>query len=143
MAAGRLRRELLRWHSRKTRRSAHRRLARGKIRKSPTCQSPIWQSPTRRETSVTTLDPRVYGRYQIVRKLAGGGMGRVFLAYDPTLNRQVGLKLIDSGVDRDSIDVVAAERRGASLQDQLAKREASGRVAQIFDVGDREGYFYI
>ncbi len=47
------------------------------------------------------------------------------------------------GGDRDSIDVVAAERRGAILQDQLAKREQSGRVAQIFDVGDRDGYFYI
>jgi len=89
------------------------------------------------------MDPQLFGRYQIIRKLAGGGMGRVFLAYDPTLNRQVGLKLIDAGVDRDSIDVVAAERRGATLQDQLAKREASGRVAQIFDVGDRDGYFYI
>jgi eukaryotic-like serine/threonine-protein kinase len=89
------------------------------------------------------MDPKIFGRYQIVRKLAGGGMGRVFLAYDPVLNRQVGLKLIDAGVDRDSIDVVAAERRGATLQDQLAKREASGRVAQIFDVGDRDGYFYI
>jgi hypothetical protein len=70
-------------------------------------------------------------------------MGRVFLAYDPVLNRQVGLKLIDAGGDRDSIDVIAAERRGATLQDQLAKRESGGRVAQIFDVGDREGYFYI
>ncbi len=89
------------------------------------------------------MDPKLFGRYQIIRKLAGGGMGRVFLAYDPVLNRQVGLKLIDAGGDRDSIDVVAAERRGATLQDQLAKREASGRVAQIFDVGDRDGYFYI
>jgi eukaryotic-like serine/threonine-protein kinase len=89
------------------------------------------------------VDPKLFGRYQIIRKLAGGGMGRVFLAYDPVLNRQVGLKLIDAGGDRDSIDVVAAERRGAVLQDQLAKREQSGRVAQIFDVGDRDGYFYI
>ncbi len=89
------------------------------------------------------MDPKLFGRYEIIRKLAGGGMGRVFLAYDPLLNRQVGLKLIDAGGDRDSIDVVAAERRGATLQDQLAKREQSGRVAQIFDVGDREGYFYI
>jgi serine/threonine protein kinase len=89
------------------------------------------------------MDPKLFGRYEIVRKLAGGGMGRVFLAYDPVLNRQVGLKLIDAGGDRDSLDVIAAERRGATLQDQLAKREASGRVAQIFDVGEREGYFYI
>jgi tetratricopeptide (TPR) repeat protein len=89
------------------------------------------------------MDPKLFGRYQIVRKLAGGGMGRVFLAYDPVLNRHVGLKLIDAGGDRDSLDVITAERRGAVLQDQLAKREASGRVAQIFDVGEREGYFYI
>src|SRR5579863_1128142 len=89
------------------------------------------------------MDPQVFGRYRIVRKLAGGGMGRVFLAYDPVLNRHVGLKLIDAGSDRDSIDAVTAERRGAVLQDQLAKREPSGRVAQIFDVGEREGYFYI
>jgi serine/threonine protein kinase len=89
------------------------------------------------------MDPQLFGRYQIVRKLAGGGMGRVYLAYDPVLNRQVGLKLIDAGGDRDSLEVIAAERRGATLQDQLAKRESSGRVAQIFDVGEREGYFYI
>ena len=89
------------------------------------------------------MDPRLFGRYEIVRKLAGGGMGRVFLAYDPVLNRQVGLKLIDSGEDQDSVEAVAAERRGATLQDQLAKREPGGRVAQIFDVGEREGYFYI
>ncbi len=89
------------------------------------------------------MDPKLFGRYEIIRKLAGGGMGRVFLAYDPVLNRQVGLKLIDSGTDRDSMEVIEAERRGAILQDQLAKREPGGRVAQIFDVGEREGYFYI
>jgi serine/threonine protein kinase len=89
------------------------------------------------------MDPKLFGRYQIVRKLSGGGMGRVFLAYDPVLNRQVGLKLIDAGSDQDSLDAVAAERRGATLQDQLAKREPGGRVAQIFDVGERDGYFYI
>jgi len=89
------------------------------------------------------MDPKLFGRYEIVRKLAGGGMGRVYLAYDPVLNRHVGLKLIDAGSDQDSLDAVAAERRGATLQDQLAKREPGGRVAQIFDVGEREGYFYI
>ncbi len=89
------------------------------------------------------LDPRVFGRYEIRRKLAGGGMGRVYLAYDPTLNREVGLKLIDLGTDTESLEIIAAEQRGAKLQDQLAQREVGGRVAQIFDVGERDGYFYI
>jgi tetratricopeptide (TPR) repeat protein len=89
------------------------------------------------------MDPKIFGRYEIVRKLAGGGMGRVFLARDRNLDRFVGLKLIDSGSDQDSIDVISAERRGAMLQDQLAKRETSGRVAQIFEVGEQDGYFFI
>lgn len=92
---------------------------------------------------MTGLDPRVFGRYQIRRKLAGGGMGRVFLAYDPSLNREVGLKLIDLGTDQESLDIIAAEHRGAKLQDQLAQRESGGRVAQIFEVGELDGYFYI
>ena len=74
---------------------------------------------------MTTLDPRVYGRYLIVRKLAGGGMGRVFLAYDPILNRQVGLKLA-SGARLDSIlastATVAEGVRTAALAMQLAER---------------------
>ncbi|NDJ14102.1 MAG: serine/threonine protein kinase [Acidobacteriia bacterium] len=92
---------------------------------------------------MTGLDPRVFGRYQIRRKLAGGGMGRVFLAYDPGLNREVGLKLIDLGTDQESLDIIAAEHRGAQLQDQLAQRESGGRVAQIFEVGELDGYFFI
>ncbi len=35
------------------------------------------------------------------------------------------------------------KRSEASLQDQLAKREPCGRVADIYDVGEREGYFFI
>ncbi len=92
---------------------------------------------------MTALDPRVFGRYEIRRKLAGGGMGRVYLAYDATLNREVGLKLIDLGTDAESLEIIAAEQRGAKLQDQLAQREPGGRVAQIFDVGERDGFFFI
>ena len=92
---------------------------------------------------MTALDPRVFGRYEIRRKLAGGGMGRVYLAYDSTLNREVGLKLIDLGTDAESLEIIAAEQRGAKLQDQLAQREPGGRVAQIFDVGERDGFFFI
>jgi serine/threonine-protein kinase len=89
------------------------------------------------------MDPQTFGRYNIVRKLAGGGMGRVFLVWDTDQKRNVGLKLIDTGHDRESLDVVEAERSGANLQDQLAKREPGGRVADIYDVGERDGYFFI
>ena len=89
------------------------------------------------------MDPKLFGRYQIIRKLAGGGMGRVFLAYDPVLNRQGRTQADRRGRRSRQPRRDRREKRGAVLQDQLAKREASGRVAQIFDVGEREGYFYI
>ena len=89
------------------------------------------------------MDPKLFGRYQIVRKLAGGGMGRVFLAYDPVLNRQVGLKLIDAGGDRDSLDVIAAERRGATLAGPARQARIERPRGADLRCGRREGYFYI
>src|SRR4030095_6690165 len=34
------------------------------------------------------------GPYQVVRLLGAGGMGKVYLTYDPRLNRQVAVKLL-------------------------------------------------
>jgi len=70
-------------------------------------------------------------------------MARVYLAEDPQMERTVFLKLIDAATDEDGREVIEAERRGAALQDQLARREPGGRVAQIYEINDLEGYFFI
>ena len=89
------------------------------------------------------MEPETFGRYRIIRKLKGGGMARVYLAEDPQMKRTVFLKIIDPAIDEDSREVIDAERRGAALQDQLARREPGGRIAQIYEIADLDGYFYI
>lgn len=87
------------------------------------------------------MQPETYGKYRIVRKLQGGGMGRVYLALDSATGQQVALKLIDLGPDQDSQDVLDAERRGAVLQARLSAIDS--RVVKIGEVGELEGCFYI
>jgi serine/threonine protein kinase len=41
------------------------------------------------------MDPELFGKYRILSKLAGGGMGRVYLALETETNQRVALKLID------------------------------------------------
>ncbi|MDX8430499.1 MAG: protein kinase [Candidatus Algichlamydia australiensis] len=43
------------------------------------------------------------GRYQIIRRIARGGMGEVYLAYDPLFSRQIALKRIRSDLKRHKI----------------------------------------
>jgi serine/threonine protein kinase len=81
------------------------------------------------------------GRFTLLRKLPAGGMGRVFEAEDGTNGRRVALKLIDLGPDRDSLQIVKAERLGAELQKQLGAIDK--RVTEIYEAGEMPNYFYI
>ena len=65
----------------------------------------------------------------------------MFEAEDPTSGRRVALKLIDLGLDSDSLQIVAAERLGAELQRQLSAIDK--RVAAIYETGEMPNYFYI
>ncbi|MCA9719773.1 MAG: hypothetical protein KC468_34215, partial [Myxococcales bacterium] len=40
--------------------------------------------------------PRAIGRYSVLRRLGVGGMGEVYAAYDPDLDRRVAIKLVHS-----------------------------------------------
>ena len=88
-----------------------------------------------------TLNTETAGRFTLLRKLPAGGMGRVFEAEDPTSGRRVALKLIDLGLDADSVQIVNAERLGAELQKQLGAIDK--RVTAIYETGEMPNYFYI
>ncbi len=87
------------------------------------------------------MHPREFGKYRIVKMLPLGGMGRVYLAVDTTINRDVALKLIEHGSDPESEEIVDAERRGAILQARLCGLDP--HVTIIHHYGDLDGFFFI
>jgi len=78
------------------------------------------------------------GLYEVLERLGSGGMGEVYLAYDPRLDRRVAIKLLPA---RLSSDAVARER---------LRREALAAAAldhpficKIFEIGEDEGTLFI
>jgi serine/threonine protein kinase len=87
------------------------------------------------------LTPQKFQRFEIVRKLPAGGMGRVYEAIDANNGRRVALKLIDRGTDPDSVAIVAAERLGVELQEQLCALDP--RVTTVYEFGETPEFLYI
>ncbi len=81
-----------------------------------------------------------FGKYEIIRKL-GRSMTDVYLALDPEENRRVVLKIVEQCRDSYTQVVVDAERRGASIQQQLHTLDA--RILEIYDFGEQDGCFYV
>jgi serine/threonine protein kinase len=81
------------------------------------------------------------GPYEIVREIGRGGMASVFLANDSRTHRQVALKLVPTGTDREAHDILDAERWGAKLQEQFCR--LSTHVPAVYEYGTDGQYFYI
>ena len=71
-------------------------------------------------------------RYQIVRWLGGGGMGRVYEALDLELDERVALKVLRSGMPDEAIERFRREVK-------LTRRIVHRNVARMFDIGEHAG----
>ena len=78
------------------------------------------------------LPELVASRYQIVRWLGGGGMGRVYEAHDTELDERVALKVLRAGLSEEAIERFRREVR-------LTRRIQHRNVARMFDIGDHAG----
>ena len=82
------------------------------------------------------------GPYRIVREIGRGGMAVVFLAVDTRNNREVALKTVPQGYDREAREACEAEQMGAELQ--LRFSAVSSRVPAVYEHAiDDSGYFYV
>ena len=79
----------------------------------------------------------VIGRYQVVRFLGRGGMGEVYLARDPVLDRNLAIKLVGSEQDD------AAARKRLIREARAAGGLRHVNIVTIFDAGEHEGRSYI
>jgi tetratricopeptide (TPR) repeat protein len=78
------------------------------------------------------------GRFRIIRLLGRGGMGEVYLADDPLLNRSVALKVLTP-------DIADDPERRAFFQREATSAAALNHpnICTIFEVGEADGRPYI
>src|SRR5205814_6201444 len=77
------------------------------------------------------------GRYEIQRPLGGGGMGVLYLARDPAIDRLVAIKMLRDGLD--STDI----RERFAREARSAGRLHHPNIVTIFDVGEHAGQPFI
>jgi tetratricopeptide (TPR) repeat protein/tRNA A-37 threonylcarbamoyl transferase component Bud32 len=73
----------------------------------------------------------VVGRYVILDPLGSGGMGVVFAAYDPELNRRIAIKLLKPEIGRD----LSARRLRLLHEAQALAQLSHPNVIAVYDVG--------
>ena len=90
--------------------------------------------------ALIVLRTKQFGGYEVIRKLARG-MTDVYLAFDTSANRHAVLKIVEESPDPLTQLILEAERRGAELQKQL--HDADSRVIEIYEYGQKDGFFFI
>ena len=78
-----------------------------------------------------------FGRYRIVHRIGSGGMGTVYSAFDPTLDRTVALKVL-----HDKLESGDAEQR-LLREAQAMARLSHPNVVTVHDAGMKDGRPYV
>ena len=78
-----------------------------------------------------------FGRYRIVHRIGSGGMGTVYSAIDPTLDRTIALKVL-----HDKVESADAEQR-LLREAQAMARLSHPNVVSVHDAGMKDGRPYV
>jgi serine/threonine protein kinase len=84
-----------------------------------------------------TQPPDTVGRYHVERLIAHGGMGSLYLARDPAIDRLVVIKVLKAGFD----DAAARER--FAREARAAGRLHHPNIVTVFDVGEHDNRPFI
>ena len=81
--------------------------------------------------------PEVVGKYRVTRQLAQGGMGTLYLAQDPVLDRLVAIKVIRGDFDDPAL------RERFVQEAQSVSRLRHPNIVTIFEYGEFDGQPFI
>jgi eukaryotic-like serine/threonine-protein kinase len=84
------------------------------------------------------IETTVDGRYQILARIAAGGMGEVYRAHDPVLDREVALKMLHTSLADDPgfIDRFRREARSAAML-------SHPNIVAVHDWGETQGTYFM
>lgn len=108
----------------------------GFIRLTSSAVRALWDStPSDSEPGGVPKTVPFFGRFRDLEFLGKGGMGRVYKAFDPTLDRMVALKFLH-GDDPELRRRLLVEARSQARLEQK-------NVCKVYEVGEEEGKLYI
>ena len=79
-----------------------------------------------------------FGRYEIVREVARGGMARIYEARDPRIGREVAVKVLDRVLSEDPAFLARFEREARTI----ASLEHPA-IVPIYDFGEQDGQSFL
>src|SRR3970040_1184256 len=81
--------------------------------------------------------PETVGKYEIIERIGRGGMGLVYKARDPILDRFVALKVISTDAD------ITEELRARFFREaQACARLSHPNIVTVYDMGEHEGRLF-
>jgi Tfp pilus assembly protein PilF len=103
----------------------------GSLGSDPTVQD-TKVAPHRPSTKSVRKLPTRLGRYEVLGVIGRGGMGTVYKAHDPELDRKVAIKVLHDDFLAGGVDAVRAEA-------QALARIVHPNVVAVYDVGETDG----
>jgi len=90
------------------------------------------------ETKVANLVGQSLGPYQIVEQIGAGGMGTVYKAYQPSMDRYVAVKVLPAQVSQDAQFIKRFQREAKAIA-----RLEHAHILPAYDFGEQGGVTYI
>lgn len=83
--------------------------------------------------------PKMLGRYRLVRRIGDGGMGLILEAHDPQLDREIAIKIVRPHTTRED----PADHQRLLAEARTAARLSHPNVVTVYDIGLHEGRVFV